>query len=37
MAAAVIRGLVGKGVPCLFYEFGSLLKEIQGLFERAES
>jgi DNA replication protein DnaC len=29
LAAAIIRGLVGKGVPCLFYEFGALLKKIQ--------
>lgn len=27
--AAILRGLVEKGVPCLFYEFGALLKEIQ--------
>lgn len=26
---AIIRGLVEKGVPCLFYEFGALLKKIQ--------
>ncbi|HEX6625593.1 MAG TPA: ATP-binding protein, partial [Pyrinomonadaceae bacterium] len=29
LAAAVLHGLVGKGVSCLFYEFGALLKEIQ--------
>jgi DNA replication protein DnaC len=29
MAAAIIRGLVEKGVPCLFYKFGALLKQIQ--------
>ena len=29
LAAAIIRGLVEKGVPCLFYEFGALLKQIQ--------
>jgi DNA replication protein DnaC len=29
LAAAILRGLVEKGVPCLFYEFGALLKEIQ--------
>lgn len=29
LAVGVIRGLVEKGVPCLFYEFGALLKEIQ--------
>jgi DNA replication protein DnaC len=29
LAAAIIRGLVEHGVPCLFYEFGALLKMIQ--------
>ncbi|MCA1642351.1 MAG: ATP-binding protein [Acidobacteria bacterium] len=29
LAVAIIRGLVERGVPCLFYEFGALLKEIQ--------
>lgn len=29
LAAAIIRGLVERGVPCLFYEFGALLKQIQ--------
>jgi DNA replication protein DnaC len=29
LAAAILRGLVDKQVPCLFYEFGALLKEIQ--------
>jgi DNA replication protein DnaC len=29
LAAAIIRGLVEKGVSCLFYEFGALLKQIQ--------
>ncbi len=29
LSAAILRGLIEKGVPCLFYEFGSLLKEIQ--------
>jgi DNA replication protein DnaC len=32
LAAAIIRGLVEKGVPCLFYEFGALLKEIQNSY-----
>jgi DNA replication protein DnaC len=32
LAIAVLRGLVEKGVPCLFYEFGTLLKEIQITF-----
>ena len=29
LATSIIRGLVKRGVPCLFYEFGALLKEIQ--------
>jgi DNA replication protein DnaC len=29
LAAAIIRSLVERGVPCLFYEFGALLKKIQ--------
>jgi DNA replication protein DnaC len=33
LAAAIIRGLVGKGVPCLFYEFGALLKRIQESYD----
>lgn len=32
LAAAILRGLVEKGVPCLFYEFGALLKEIQNSY-----
>ena len=32
LAAGIIRGLVEKGVPCLFYELGTLLKEIQQSF-----
>ena len=32
LAAAVLRALVEKGVSCLFYEFGALLKEIQSSF-----
>ncbi len=32
LSAAILRGLVEKGVPCLFYEFGVLLKEIQNSF-----
>jgi len=32
LAAAILRGLINKGVRCLFYEFGSLLKEIQGTY-----
>ena len=33
LAAAIIRGLVDKGVPCLFYEFGALLKRIQESYD----
>jgi DNA replication protein DnaC len=29
LAVAIIHGLIEKGVPCLFYEFGALLKKIQ--------
>ena len=32
LAVAIMRGLIEKGVPCLFYEFGSLLKEIQDSY-----
>ncbi len=32
LSVAILRGLVEKGVPCLFYEFGSLLKEIQDSY-----
>lgn len=32
LAAAILHGLTEKGVPCLFYEFGALLKEIQGSY-----
>ena len=32
LAAAVLRGLVEKGVPCLFCEFGALLREIQDSY-----
>jgi len=29
LATSIIRGLVERGVPCLFYEFSALLKQIQ--------
>lgn len=29
LAVAILRGLMEKGANCLFYEYGSLLKEIQ--------
>jgi DNA replication protein DnaC len=33
LSAAILRGLSEKGVPCLFYEFGALLKEIQNSYD----
>lgn len=32
LSVAIIRGLLEKGIPCVFYEFGSLLKEIQNSY-----
>ncbi|HEX8846367.1 MAG TPA: ATP-binding protein [Pyrinomonadaceae bacterium] len=32
LSVAVLRGLIEKGIPCLFYEFGTLLKEIQNSY-----
>jgi DNA replication protein DnaC len=32
LSVAVLRGLMDKGIQCLFYEFGSLLKEIQDSY-----
>ena len=32
LAVAILQGLMEKGVPCLFYEFGALLKEIQNSY-----
>ena len=32
LAAATLRGLIEKGIPCLFYEFGALLKEIRNSY-----
>jgi DNA replication protein DnaC len=32
LAVAILHGLIDKGVPCLFYEFGSLLKQIQDSY-----
>ncbi|MGI9105468.1 MAG: ATP-binding protein [Pyrinomonadaceae bacterium] len=32
LSAAILRGLAEKGVGCLFYEFGALLKEIQSSY-----
>jgi DNA replication protein DnaC len=33
MSVGILRGLIEKGVPCLFYEFGALLKEIQNSYD----
>jgi DNA replication protein DnaC len=33
LSAGIIRGLVERGVPCLFYEFGALLKQIQDSYD----
>jgi DNA replication protein DnaC len=32
LAVAILKGLIEKGVPCLFYESGSLLKQIQDSY-----
>ena len=32
LSVAILRGLIEKKIPCLFYEFGSLLKEIQNSY-----
>ena len=32
LAVAILRGLTEKGAHCLFYEYGSLLKEIQDSY-----
>lgn len=32
LSTAILRSLTGKGIPCLFYEFGALLKEIQNSY-----
>jgi DNA replication protein DnaC len=34
LAVAVLRGLLEKGVPCLFCEFGALLKQIQDSYNQ---
>lgn len=33
LSVAILHSLVEKGIPCLFYEFGALLKEIQSSFD----
>ncbi|HEX8557975.1 MAG TPA: ATP-binding protein [Pyrinomonadaceae bacterium] len=37
LAVAILQGLMDKGVPCLFYEFGSLLKEIQDSYNKVSN
>lgn len=32
LSVAILRGLVEKGIECLFYEFGALLKDIQNSY-----
>lgn len=32
LSAAILRSLIEKGVPCLSYGFGALLKEIQNSY-----
>jgi DNA replication protein DnaC len=32
LSVAMLRALIEKGIPCLFYEFGALLKEIQNSY-----
>ncbi|MFN0278543.1 MAG: ATP-binding protein [Pyrinomonadaceae bacterium] len=32
LAVSILKGLTERGFSCLFYEFGSLLKEIQGSY-----
>ena len=32
LSVAILQGLIELGVPCLFYEFGALLKEIQDSY-----
>lgn len=35
LAAAILNGLMARGVRCLFYEFGALLRQIQDSYNRA--
>lgn len=34
LSVAILQGLIAKGVGCLFYDFGSLLKEIQDSYSK---
>lgn len=35
LAVAILHGLIEKGVPCLFYECGAMLKEVQDSYDAA--
>lgn len=35
LAVSILKGLTERGFPCLFYEFGALLKEIQDSYNPA--
>ncbi len=37
LAVAILQGLIEKGVPCLFCEFGALLKEIQDSYNKVSN
>ena len=37
LAVAILHGLMEKGVPCLFCEFGALLKEIQDSYNKVSN
>lgn len=34
LSVAILRGLLNKGVSCMFYDFGSMLKEIQDSYSK---
>jgi DNA replication protein DnaC len=33
LSAAILHGLLGKGIDCLFYDIGALLREIQSSYD----
>jgi DNA replication protein DnaC len=35
LAVAIMHDLIGKGVPCVFYEVGALLKDVQDSYDPA--
>lgn len=37
LATGILHGLAEKGISCLFYEFGALLKEIQSSYNAASN